>query len=83
MISAKGCKGFKYNVLYILCFVLCFPGLANAQGTAPPLSSQTLGRAYWHVFLAYAIAWLLVLLWVVAMSKRLGQIEDRIGPAKD
>ncbi len=79
MISLKGFNGFKNTVMAILFVALCFPEMAQAQATVSPLGSQTLGRPYWHVFAAYVIAWLLVLLWMVAISRRLGRIEDRVG----
>ena len=46
-------------------------------GTA--LGQQTLGRAYWHVFAAYAIVWLLVLGWVISIVRRLRRVEERLG----
>lgn len=44
-----------------------------AQGT--DLASQTLGRAYWHVFAAYAIGWIMVLGWVISIARRLVSVE--------
>ena len=49
-----------------------------AQAGAP-LGQQTLGRAYWHVFAAYAIVWLLVLGWVISIVRRLRRVEERLG----
>ncbi len=46
-------------------------------GTA--LGLQSLGRAYWHVFAAYAIVWLLVLGWVISIVRRLRRVEERLG----
>ena len=43
------------------------------------LGQQTLGRAYWHVFAAYAIVWLLVLGWVISIVRRLRRVEERLG----
>jgi CcmD family protein len=42
------------------------------------LGRQTLGRAYWHVFAAYAIVWLLVLGWVISIVRRLRRVEERL-----
>ncbi len=42
------------------------------------LGQQTLGRAYWHVFAAYAIVWLLVLGWVISIVRRLRRVEERL-----
>ncbi len=44
-----------------------------------PLGQQSLGRAYWHVFAAYAIVWLLVLGWVISIVRRLRRVEERLG----
>jgi len=43
------------------------------------LGQQTLGRAYWHVFVAYAVVWLLVLGWVISIVRRLRRVEGRLG----
>ena len=43
------------------------------------LAAQGLGRPYWHVFIAYAIAIGIVFLWVVSIGRRLSQIEKKIG----
>lgn len=70
--------------LVSMVLVFCYPAVALAQsGGASPLGSQTLGRAYWHVFVAYAIAWLLVAFWLAAISRRLGRIENRISKSVD
>ena len=47
-----------------------------AQGT--DLASQTLGRAYWHVFAAYAVGWIMVLGWVISIGRRLVGVEQAI-----
>ena len=43
------------------------------------LAAQGLGRPYWHVFIAYAIAIGLVFFWVVSIGRRLSQIEKKLG----
>ena len=61
--------------------VLAFTSVpAWAQDSALPaagLARQSL-RPYWHVFIAYAIAIVLVLAWVVSISRRLRDVEDRL-----
>jgi CcmD family protein len=42
------------------------------------LASQRLGRAYWHVFIAYAIAWALVLAWMFVILRRLARVEQKL-----
>jgi len=36
-------------------------------------------RAYWHVFIAYAIVILMVLGWVISIGRRLKDIQDQLG----
>jgi len=59
--------------------VTALPGLA--QGVAMPgagLAGQSL-RPYQFVFLAYALAWVFVLGWVVSVARRLARLERRLG----
>jgi hypothetical protein len=52
--------------------------------TASPLAAQmdqtTPGglRAYWHVFVAYALVWVLVAGWMVAIARRLTRVSKHI-----
>jgi hypothetical protein len=50
------------------------PVLAQAEA----LREQTLGRPYWHVFLAYAITLVLIMGWVVSIARRLRRVETRL-----
>jgi CcmD family protein len=49
---------------------------AQASGAAAGVGGL---RAYWHVFIAYAIVILLVLGWVVSIGRRLKDIQQRLG----
>lgn len=49
---------------------------AHAQGS--DLASQSL-RPYWHVFIAYAIAWVLIGGWIISIGRRLGKLDRRSG----
>jgi CcmD family protein len=51
---------------------------APVQSDAATLGSQNL-RPYWHVFAAYAIAWLLVFGWIFSVARRLTRIERKLG----
>lgn len=55
------------------------PLLAQAE----TLREQGLGRAYWHVFIAYALVVLLILGWVVSIARRLRRVEDRLRASED
>ncbi len=65
-------------VLVVLGVLLLEVNQAWAQA-GTPLGTQTLGRAYWHVFAAYAVVWLLVLGWVISIVRRLRRVEERLG----
>jgi CcmD family protein len=60
-----------------------------AVATAPAWAQQATGlpssgmaqqslRPYWHVFIAYAVTIVLVLGWVVSISRRLKDVEERL-----
>lgn len=51
--------------------------LEAQQGGAPSL------RPYGHVFVAYAIGWVLVLGWAVSIARRLGRVEERLSRQED
>ena len=78
-------KYLRLNRIGLVCLIIvvCCPAVALAQSGEAPLGSQTLGRAYWHVFVAYAIAWLLVAFWLAAISRRLGRVEGRVDDSVD
>ena len=48
------------------------------QETASRMATQSL-KPYWHVFIAYAIAIVMVFGWVVSIARRLARIEAQLG----
>jgi CcmD family protein len=48
-----------------------------AQMPAQDLGAQTM-RPYRFVFIAYAVAWILVFGWVVSVARRLSQLARRL-----
>ena len=50
---------------------------ASGLPQAGAMAQQSL-RPYWHVFIAYAIAVLFVLGWVVSIARRLAALERRL-----
>ena len=48
---------------------------APFQRAAPP---RTL-RAYWHVFIAFTVAWLLLFGYVVMLGRRFRRLEEQLG----
>lgn len=62
-----------------LCLSLLPEGLlaVNAVQESSALASQDL-RGYTHMFIAYFIAWALILGWVVSIAQRLGRVEKAL-----
>lgn len=50
------------------------PTLAQGPAAANPEM-----RHFWHVFIAYAIAWVLVFGWALSIAKRLKKVEEKLG----
>ena len=44
---------------------------------AGAMAQQSL-RPYWHVFIAYAIVIVVVMVWAGSIAKRLSHVEDRL-----
>jgi hypothetical protein len=66
-------------VLVTVFGTLVLTGALEAQALpSEGLARQNL-RPYWHVFIAYAIAILLVAGWAGSIAKRLGDVERRLG----
>ena len=59
-------------VILVVTLFIIFASTASAQVEPGALAQQSL-RAYWHVFIAYAIAWALIFGWVVSLARRLGR----------
>ena len=49
------------------------PEAVEAQVAAGPRM-----RDFWHVFIAYALAWALLFGWVVAIFRRLGRLTEKL-----
>ncbi len=58
-------------------FLICIVAPALAQIPQDAMASQSL-RPYAHVFVAYAIAWLLIGGWIISINRRLKKLD---GPA--
>ncbi len=71
----------KRRVLFFLTLVgvaLLLPETLTGQpGSAEALASQNL-RGYNHMFIAYFIAWALILGWVISIARRLGRVEKAL-----
>ncbi|MGE0159385.1 MAG: CcmD family protein [Gemmatimonadales bacterium] len=61
--------------------VLLAMGVAAVEAQTGGRAAAGVGgmRAYWHVFIAYAIVILMVLGWVISIGRRLKDIQQRLG----
>ena len=67
------------GLIVLLLVAAAVPAVAQeAAAPATGLSGQSL-RPYQFVFIAYALAWVLVLGWVVAIARRMARLERRLG----
>jgi CcmD family protein len=39
-------------------------------------------RHFWHVFIAYSIAWVFLFAWVVSILRRIKRVEERLSGQK-
>ncbi|MEZ4417899.1 MAG: CcmD family protein [Gemmatimonadota bacterium] len=69
-------------VVALLFVVLAGPESVLAQEVGDRVARGSL-RPYWHVFAAYAIAWVLVFGWIVSIARRLGKLERDIAVSRD
>jgi len=73
-------KRITWMVLGSVLLLALLPQLTQAQGDLPDanaLAGQNL-RGYTHMFIAYFIAWGLILGWVVSIARRLGRVEKAL-----
>jgi hypothetical protein len=62
-------------LLAALAAVLVFSVPVNAQVGTEVLAQQSL-RPYWYVFIAYSLAWLLLLGWMFSIGRRMRGLDD-------
>ena len=70
-------RTFTFAVVVALVFLLPEAGFSQGMGDAGAIANQNL-RGYTHMFIAYAIAWALVVGWVVSIARRLGRVEKAL-----
>jgi len=69
--SAWAVWGFALATGLVL--MMACPDALTAQ--APASGPPTQMRHFWHVFAAFAIAWLLIFGWAVSIARRLARLE--------
>ncbi len=67
---------------FLSTLVLAASGALPAAAQADPLGTAGLGRPYLHVFIAYALAIVLIGGWVISIARRLRRIEGRLPEAE-
>ena len=67
-------------VLLLVGAAFLVPGLleAQAQATGQPPEGARQMRHFWHVFIAFGIAWLLLFGWAVSIARRLARVEEKL-----
>jgi len=77
-VNVKTVVGFCGPFALLLLVLAVAPGEVSGQGGSIPSF-----RPYFHVFLAYALAWGLILVWLISIARRLGRVEQRLGRQGD
>jgi len=77
-------NNLKIYIRFAAVIVLVFIVLATHSQILPAqdigaIGRQTLGRPYWHVFLAYLVSWILIFGWLISIARGLRRIENRLG----
>lgn len=78
MRSSRPGRRLPALALLLLPIALLLPLGSPVLAQAGEMGRQTLGRAYWHVFAAYAVGLLLIGGWVVSIARRLTKVENRL-----
>jgi len=66
----------KYSTSISLALLGLFVVLAPELLGQSPLAEQRLGRGYWHVFVAYALCWLIIGGWLVPVQQPAGSLQQ-------
>jgi hypothetical protein len=67
-------------MLAVSALLLGLPALLSAQVELPEpgaLGAQNL-RGYTHMFIAYFLAWAVILGWIVSIARRLGRVQKAL-----
>ena len=72
------------KIIAVVAFALAaLPVFAADLFAQSALAQQQLGRPYWHVFIAYALLWIILGGWLFHIVRRLKQVEERLGTDGD
>ncbi|TVP58863.1 MAG: CcmD family protein [Gemmatimonadales bacterium] len=68
--------GLAGALIVLVAVLLLMPEALAAQGAGTAQARQM--RHFWHVFAAYAIAWLLLFGWAVSIARRIRKVEEKL-----
>ncbi len=68
--------GLAGALIVLVAVLLLTPEALAAQGAGAAQARQM--RHFWHVFAAYAIAWLLLFGWAVSIARRIRRVEEKL-----
>lgn len=63
-------------IVPLIALALILPTETFAQEM--PAATRLEMRHFWHVFIAYALAWVILFGWVLSILKRLRRVEERL-----
>jgi CcmD family protein len=53
--------------------------VAPLSAQVGPAAANPQMRHFWHVFIAYAVAWVLIFGWIVSVARRFKRVEEKLG----
>ena len=62
--------------LAVAALIWSAPGGLIAQ---MPEATRLEMRHFWHVFIAYAVAWVILFAWILAILRRVRRVEEKLG----
>ena len=74
-LRATGCARLL-AALAVAALIWSVPGGLIAQ---LPQATRLEMRHFWHVFVAYALAWVILFAWIVAILRRVRRVEEKLG----
>ena len=74
-LRATGCARLV-AALAVAALFWSVPGGLIAQ---MPEATRLEMRHFWHVFIAYALAWVILFAWIVAILRRVRRVEEKLG----
>jgi len=74
LLRATGCARLLV-ALAVAALIWSVPGGLIAQ---MPEATRLEMRHFWHVFIAYALAWVILFAWIIAILRRVRRVEEKL-----